>query len=63
VKFASPGAPPARLTTRDDEARLVTTTLIPAEVSPTTVDGKANVVGEMEKPAVAVPDRETVPEP
>ena len=61
-KFASPGAPPAIETTCGDEARLVTTTLIPGEVSPTTVVGKANVVGEMEKPSVAVPDNEIAPE-
>jgi hypothetical protein len=61
-KLGSPGAPPAIATTCGDDARLVTTTLIPAEASPTTVVGKANVVGEIEKPSVAVPDREIVPE-
>ncbi len=63
MKFASPGAPPA---TDDnscaDDALFVTTTAIPADVSPTTVDGNANVVGAIENVAAPVPDNEIVPE-
>jgi hypothetical protein len=62
VKFESPGAPPARLNTCDDEARFVTTTSIPADVLPTVVVGNASVVGVIEKPGVAVPVNEIVPE-
>ena len=62
LKFASPDAPPVMVRTWGDVARFVTTTLIPADVFPTVVVGNASVVGAIEKPAVAVPDSETVPE-
>ena len=61
-KFASPGAPPAIETTWGDDAKLVTATSIPADVLPTGVDVNAMVVGAIEKPGVAVPDNEIVPE-
>jgi hypothetical protein len=61
-KLGSPGAPPAMLRTWGDVARFVTTTSIPADELPTVVVGNARVVGEIEKPSVAVPDRKIVPE-
>jgi len=62
LKLESPGAPPAMVRTCGVVARFVTTTLIPADVLPTVVVGNASVVGAIEKPAVAVPDSEIVPE-
>jgi hypothetical protein len=62
LKLASPGAPPANVSTCGDDARLVTTTFLTADASPTTVAGNASVVGAIEKPGVAVPDSEIVPE-
>lgn len=62
LKLGSPAAPPAMVRTCGDVARFVTTTLIPAEVFPTVVVGNASVVGAIEKPGVAVPDSEIVPE-
>jgi hypothetical protein len=45
VKSASGGAPPANDdTVCDDDARFVTTTLIPADMSPTAVLEKVRVV-------------------
>jgi hypothetical protein len=41
---------------------LVTTTSAPADVLPTANVGNTMVVGKIEKPAVAVPDNEMVPE-
>ncbi len=62
MKFASGGAPPATDdNTCGDDVTFVTTTLIGAELSPTSVDGKASVVGAIEN-AVPVPDNEMVPE-
>jgi hypothetical protein len=62
LKLASPGAPPANDSSCGEDARLVTTTFCPAEESPTAVVGNVNVVGVIEKPGVADPDSETVPE-
>jgi hypothetical protein len=62
-KLGSPGAPPAtELSVWGDPEMFVTVTSIPADVPPTAVVGKANVVGAIENPGVAVPDREMVPE-
>jgi hypothetical protein len=62
VKFASPDAPPANVKTCEDDVTFVTTTLIAADVSPTTVLANASVVGVI-KNIVPVPDNEIVPDP